>query len=135
MSSNFPRSIPVTPGTGLGMRSARACMVCAVVQSQSTFLNKGCPNCEEFIGYIGNPDQVQDCTSANFNGVISLTDPSKSWVAKWQRLDKNVPGLYAVQVIGSVPPEILLEMQSRGVAYFPRDGTKEEDRTEDEEYE
>jgi transcription elongation factor SPT4 len=111
-------------------------MVCGIIQSQSTFLNKGCPNCEEFIGYTGNADQVQDCTSANFNGVISLAEPSKSWVAKWQRLEKNVPGLYAVQVVGSVPPEILLEMQSRGVAYFPRDGTREEDRAQDDdEYE
>lgn len=82
--------------------------------------------------YQNNADAVSDCTSANFNGVIGLTDPAKSWVAKWQRLDKYVPGLYAVQVVGSVPPEVIAELESRGIKYVPRDGARENEVKEAE---
>lgn len=108
-------------------------MVCSVIKTQSDFIRDGCPNCEDIVGYQNNAEAVQDCTSANFNGVIALTDPEKSWVAKWQRLDKYVPGLYAVQVVGVVPPEVISELASRGIKYVPRDGTKEEDLREEEE--
>jgi len=75
---------------------------------------------------------VQDCTSANFNGVIALTDPEKSWVAKWQRLDKYVAGMYAVQVIGQVPQDVITELTNRGIKYVPRDGSKEDELAERE---
>jgi transcription elongation factor SPT4 len=111
-------------------------MVCSVIKPQSEFIRSGCPNCEDIVGFQNSPENVADCTSANFNGVIALTDPEKSWVAKWQRLDKYVPGLYAVQVVGIVPPEVMSELANRGIKYVPRDGTKEEDlREEEEEYE
>lgn len=36
-----------------------------------------------------------------------MLDPAKSWVAKWQRLDGYVPGVYAVKVVGLVSGFIL----------------------------
>jgi len=35
-----------------------------------------------------NKDNVYDHTSNNFDGIIALTTPTDSWVAKWQRLCK-----------------------------------------------
>lgn len=55
-----------------------------------------------------------------FEGVITVANPSKSWVAKWQRLDQYVPGLYAIKVSGQLPDEIrsMLEDEYR-IQYIP----------------
>ena len=45
---------------------------------------------------------MQECTSQVYEGLITLADPKSSWVAKWQRLDAYVPGVYAVKVVGIV---------------------------------
>jgi len=66
------------------------------------FNHNGCPNCEEFLELAGHNDNVTECTSQVFEGLITLADPTASWVAKWQRLDKYVPGTYAVKVTGIV---------------------------------
>lgn len=55
----------------------------------------------------GNPEVVQECTSQVFEGMITLNanadgGTNGSWVAKWQRLEGYVPGLYAVKVVGTV---------------------------------
>lgn len=52
--------------------------------------------------YRGQADLVEDCTSPVFEGLITLREPTKSWVAKWQRLDGFVRGMYAVKVSGNV---------------------------------
>jgi len=65
---------------------------------------------------------VQECTSQVFDGVITLGDPSSSWVAKWQRVDGYVPGIYAVQVIGTLPEDYVEMMRDQGLRYVPRDG-------------
>ena len=91
------------------MRSYRACLVCSYVQTGSKFTQNGCPNCEHFLEMRGSSETVQDCTSQVFEGTITLnavteTGPQSkgSWVARWQRLEGYVPGLYAVKVVGSV---------------------------------
>ena len=83
-------------------RYLRACMVCSIVQTQQRFIRDGCPNCEAFLDLTNHPDSVQECTSQVFEGLITLADPGQSWVAKWQRLDGYVAGVYAVKVVGSV---------------------------------
>lgn len=57
---------------------------------------------------MNHPDSVQECTSQVFEGQISLADPAQSWVAKWQRLDGYVPGVYAVKVVGIVSPNTVI---------------------------
>ena len=84
------------------LRGLRACMVCSIVQNGSKFNSQGCPNCEEFLELRGNQDNIQDATSAVFEGLIALADPNSSWVAKWQRLQGYAPGTYAVKVEGVV---------------------------------
>lgn len=54
-----------------------------------------------------NSDVVTECTSEVFEGVVTVNDTSRSWVAKWQRLEGYVPGIYAVKVNGVVSfPEV-----------------------------
>ena len=34
----------------------------------------------------GSQDRVAECTTSNFDGMISMLRPEESWVAKWQRI-------------------------------------------------
>ncbi len=36
--------------------------------------------------------KINQCTTAFYEGMIALVEPQKSWVAKWQRFQSNVPG-------------------------------------------
>lgn len=72
---------------------------------QKRFRSEGCPNCP-FLELRGNTDALDSCTSTVFEGLITIANPKKSWVAKWQRLDSYVPGVYATKVSGSIPEDI-----------------------------
>lgn len=54
----------------------------------------------------GSQETVMDCTSQVFEGMITINAAPESgagsWVARWQRLEGYVPGVYAVKVVGSV---------------------------------
>jgi transcription elongation factor SPT4 len=65
--------------------------------------------------------------------VIALTAPNRSWVARWQRIDRYAPGTYAVQVIGRLPDGYVQDLADKGVKYIPRDGTMDEGEQEEEE--
>lgn len=52
-----------------------------------------------------------------------MMQPTSSWVARWQRVDKFVPGLYAMRVGGQLPEEFMEMLADRGIDYRPRDGT------------
>ncbi|KAB8300234.1 hypothetical protein EYC80_000447 [Monilinia laxa] len=108
-------------------RNLRACMVCSIVMTQNRFMREGCPNCEDFLHLQGSMEAIIDCTSQVFEGLITLADPSKSWVAKWQRLDGYVRGVYATKVNGQLPEEIVSTMEEEArVKYIPRDGSATE---------
>ncbi|KAK1760941.1 transcriptional elongation protein [Echria macrotheca] len=116
MSENY-----VAPGQ---QRYLRACMVCSVVMTLSRFREEGCPNCEEFLHLRGSSDQIDACTSQVFEGLITLANPKRSWVAKWQRLDSYVPGVYAIKVSGQLPDDVRAVIEEEhGVQYIPRDGS------------
>lgn len=74
---------------------------------------------------IGETDRVMECTSTNFNGTLAVMDTKASWVSRWQRLDGYVPGVYAVQVIGTLPDDIIENVRAAGMRYVPRDGRTE----------
>ncbi|OCK80271.1 transcription initiation Spt4 [Lepidopterella palustris CBS 459.81] len=107
-------------------RNLRACMVCSFVQTQQKFKDNGCPNCESFLELAGSHDAVQECTSQVFEGLITVTDTTRSWVARHQGLEGYVPGVYATQVEGQLPEEVLLAVENAGVRYVPRDGSATE---------
>ncbi|XP_073983921.1 transcription elongation factor subunit spt4 isoform X1 [Rhodnius prolixus] len=68
------------------LRTARACLVCSLIKTFDQFEFDGCDNCDEFLRMKNNRDNVYDCTSSNFDGMIALMSPEDSWVAKWQRV-------------------------------------------------
>jgi transcription elongation factor SPT4 len=108
-------------------RTLRACMVCTIILPQSTFRDEGCPNCEQALELRGNSEAVTECTSSNFSGTLALMNPERSWVGKWQRLEGYVPGVYAVQVIGTLSEERIEDVRAAGMRYVPRDGRKEDE--------
>lgn len=89
---------------------------------QQDFRARGCPNCEPILGLANHPDTIQDCTSRVFEGLITMAQPTQSWVAKWQRLEGYVPGVYAVKVVGELPIDIVNALEGEGVKYIRRDG-------------
>ncbi len=46
------------------------------------------------------------CTSSAFDGLVSLMQPKDSWVAKWQNIQRKVPGVYAISVSGTLPGNV-----------------------------
>ena len=77
------------------MKRLRACIECKLVKTEGQFLADMCDNCQRKFESI---EDVQEYTTANFNGIISMMDPKNSWVAKWQNLTIHMPGVYAVDV-------------------------------------
>jgi transcription elongation factor SPT4 len=107
-------------------RNMRACMVCSVVRTQQQFLTQGCPNCEDILELAGNPEQINDCTSQVFEGLITVADTTRSWVARYQRLEGYHPGVYATQVEGILPDDIISAVENAGINYVPRDGSEQD---------
>ncbi|KAK5684707.1 transcription elongation factor spt4 [Elasticomyces elasticus] len=107
----------------MSLRSLRACMVCSIVLPQAKFNREGCPNCEDFLELRGNSDAIQDATSQVYEGLVTVSDPQMSWVAKWQRLQGYVAGTYAIKVVGVLPEDYIAAAQAAGINYIPRDGS------------
>lgn len=91
-------------------------LTCLFVQR---FRDEGCPNCEDFLHLQGSPDQIDSCTSQVFEGIITIANPQKSWVAKWQRLDGYVKGVYATKVSGQLPDDVRTTLEDDGIQYIP----------------
>jgi transcription elongation factor SPT4 len=123
MANMIPGGAYVPPNQ---QRNLRACMVCSIVRTYTQFMNGGCPNCEDIIELTGSSENVNDCTSQVFDGLISVADTTKSWVARYQRLEGYVPGVYATQVEGILPEEIVSAIEAAGINYVPRDGSETE---------
>ncbi|XP_035792416.1 transcription elongation factor SPT4-like [Anopheles albimanus] len=102
-------------------RALRACLSCSLVKTIDQFENDGCDNCEEFLRMKNNRDQVYDCTSNNFDGMIAVMSPDDSWVCKWQRINRFTKGIYAISVSGRLPTNMVREMKNRGIPYRIRD--------------
>jgi transcription elongation factor SPT4 len=107
-------------------RNLRACMVCSIVRTYNQFMQGGCPNCEDILELANNSDSINECTSQVFDGLISVADTSRSWVARFQRLEGYVPGVYATQVEGILPEEVISAVEHAGINYVPRDGSEAE---------
>lgn len=59
-----------------------------------------------------------ECTTGNFD------QPTDSWMAKCQRVDKFVPGVYAARMTGILLPEDQALLEERGI---PMRGGKNDD--------
>ncbi|KAK9887876.1 hypothetical protein WA026_000181 [Henosepilachna vigintioctopunctata] len=103
------------------LRGLRACLSCSLIKSFDQFEYEGCDNCDEFLRMKNNRDNVYECTSSNFDGMIAAMSPEDSWVCKWQQINRFCRGVYAISVSGRLPNGIIREMKSRGILYKPRD--------------
>jgi len=106
------------------LRSLRACLSCSLIKTLEQFENDGCDNCEPFLALRHNRENVYDCTSSNFEGMVGLTKPEDSWVAKWQRIGRFKRGVYAISVTGRLPPSVIRDMRSANINYRSRDTSK-----------
>ncbi|CAB4059904.1 SUPT4H1 [Lepeophtheirus salmonis] len=106
------------------LRQLRACLVCSLVKTFEQFENDGCDNCDRFLNLKHNRENVYDCTSSNFDGMIGSCKPEDSWVCKWQRIGRFKRGVYAISVSGRLPPPVIKDMQALNIAYKSRDTSK-----------
>ncbi|KIZ03639.1 putative Transcription elongation factor SPT4 [Monoraphidium neglectum] len=83
----------------------RACFVCRLVKTERQFIEAGCDNCR-FLRMEDDRDAVTNLTTPNFTGMIAVINPKSSWATKWERLDKAVPGCYALAVNEDPPPRL-----------------------------
>lgn len=72
--------------TNAEIRKLRACLRCQFVQMGRDYHARGCPNCEDVLAMQGSWDTVGETTTTNYDGLIAMTNPEQSWVAKWQHI-------------------------------------------------
>lgn len=82
-----------------------ACLSCRLLKTEAEFVESGCGNCK-YLKMIGDRRRTRDCTTENFHGFMAITKPRESWVAKYNRLNKLVPGFYALHIIGEIPDSV-----------------------------
>lgn len=66
---------------------------------------------------------ISNNNNNNVCSIVSMMDSKDSWVARWQRIERFTPGVYAIQVYGRLPEDVIGDLESRGYAYKPRDGS------------
>ena len=50
-----------------------------------------------------------------------MMDPTDSWVARWQRIDSHVRGMYAISVSGELPEAIKRSLREKDIQVRSRD--------------
>lgn len=78
----------------------RACILCKIIKTETSFLETGCDNCEERIKLKNSRQRVQEYTSSFYEGVILVFNTELSWIAKRANISGLKKGFYAVSVYG-----------------------------------
>ena len=90
--ANAPKSV----------QNLRACIPCLLVKTYKQFMEEGCENCVKAFDMKEDPEKIAEVTTASFEGLMAMTVPDKSWVARWQFVQHFIPGVYAIKVKGDV---------------------------------
>ncbi|KAF4757905.1 Transcription elongation factor SPT4 [Perkinsus olseni] len=93
-----PMVVSMIPDT-LNSHQLRCCLRCHIILSVSQFVRHGCPNCQD-IDMEGDKTLVEDYTTKNFSGGVSVMNPARSWVARQLKLSTFCAGMYAVAAQG-----------------------------------
>ncbi|KAI5184934.1 transcription elongation factor SPT4 [Nematocida homosporus] len=101
-------------------KKLRACLGCSLVKTQSQFKESGCDNCV-MLRMKDSTDNVLDCTTDRFSGLIAIINAKSSWMARWQHLDGYTQGLYAITMDGDLPESKIMALERAGRTYIPRD--------------
>ena len=89
-------------------RSMAACLGCGLLQETDVWREeKTCPNCE----WHGD---TKKWISSSYNGILALFQPKTSWCSSWLKYNKNKPGLYCIDNLGEVTPEIVKFLTENG---------------------
>lgn len=86
------------------VKKLRSCLNCHLVKTERQFRERGCDNCEIF---RAKGFTVFEYTTANFESIINLTDPSKSGIARHLNLITFLPGSYSLKVGMEMSQELL----------------------------
>jgi len=101
-------------------RKLRACLGCSLVKTQTQFREEGCDNCT-VLKIKENIDNVLDCTTDKFTGMIGVAHPRMSWVARWQHIEMFCQGMYAIVMEGELPESHIMALERAGRTYIARD--------------
>jgi transcription elongation factor SPT4 len=83
-----------------------------VIDTASRFLIFGF-----FFHQADNPERANSCTSAFYEGQVAIMDPRESWAAKWIRVDRCLPGVYAILITGNLDRDIEEDLENRGLRW------------------
>ena len=59
------------------LKKLKACTQCHLVKTSAQFQKEGCENCKI------SKNAIEDKITGKFKGIIAITDPRKSWAAKY----------------------------------------------------
>jgi len=119
-----------------GTQNLRACLRCRQIMTKGQFIDFGCPNCRDTLDMQGSEARVVACTSANYQGFVSLIRPG-AFMSRLNGLEHKRPGCYALTVRGTIPEYMMNESEmERAMAGSPgpdRKGGADSDESEAEE--
>ena len=110
-----------------GDKGLVACRVCALIKTSTQFRDDGCDNCVyPFIRnyFMDAPNQtymMSEAVTANFEGTVSIMQPRKSWVARWQGSSTLRPGTYAQKVFEEPGPDLTEELKKNKLNWITKE--------------